>query len=197
MPKFTKIPADTFQNLQINAGIVAASFDPATGSLEANDIIGATTGGVNFRDSVDYIDFGDDIDNCPKNTLELKRVNGRAVTMGGTLVTVKTAIGKLLAGAADVEGAKITPRDVLKNTDFSDIWWIGDYSDVNEDSGTDGKAGFCAIRLINALNTGGFQLQSSDRGKGQFAFEFTGHYSMADISKVPYEVYIQEGTDAA
>lgn len=196
MPKFTQIPTDTFENLQINAGIIATAFDPDTGTLEAEDIIGATTGGVNFRDSVDYIDFGDDIDNCPKNTLELKKINGRTVTMGGTLVTIKTAIGQKLAGAADVAGTKITPRDVLKATDFSDLWWIGDYSDVNEDSGSNVKAGFCAIKLINALNTGGFQLQSSDRGKGQFAFEFTGHYSMSDISKVPYEVYIKEGVSA-
>lgn len=193
MPKFTQIPTDTFENLQINAGIIATAFEPDTGTLSAENIIGATTGGVNFRDSVDYIDFGDDIDNCPKNTLELKKINGRTVTMGGTLVTIKTAIGKKLAGAADVAGTKITPRDVLKDTDFSDLWWIGDYSDVNEDSGSNVKAGFCAIKLINALNTGGFQLQSSDRGKGQFAFEFTGHYSMADINKVPYEVYIKEG----
>lgn len=196
MPKFTQIPTDTFENLQINAGIIATAFDPDTGTLEADNIIGATTGGVNFRDSVDYIDFGDDIDNCPKNTLELKKINGRTVTMGGTLVTIKTAIGQKLAGAADVAGTKITPRDVLKATDFSDLWWIGDYSDVNEDSGNNAKAGFCAIKLINALNTGGFQLQSSDRGKGQFAFEFTGHYSMSDISKVPYEVYIKEGVSA-
>lgn len=196
MPKFTQIPTDTFENLQINAGIIATDFDPDTGTLEADNIIGATTGGVNFRDSVDYIDFGDDIDNCPKNTLELKKINGRTVTMGGTLVTIKTAIGQKLAGAADVAGTKITPRDVLKATDFSDLWWIGDYSDVNEDSGSNVKAGFCAIKLINALNTGGFQLQSSDRGKGQFAFEFTGHYSMSDISKVPYEVYIKEGVSA-
>jgi len=193
MPKFTQIPTDTFENLQINAGIIATAFDPDTGTLNADNIIGATTGGTNFHDSVDYIDFGDDIDNCPKNTLELKRVNGRTVTMGGTLVTIKTTVGRLLAGAADVATTKITPRDILKTSDFSDIWWIGDYSDVNEDSGSNVKAGFCAIKLINALNTGGFQLQSSDRGKGQFAFEFTGHYSMADISKVPYEVYIKEG----
>lgn len=196
MPKFTQIPTDTFESLQINAGIIATAFDPATGTLDADNIIGATTGGVNFRDSVDYIDFGDDIDNCPKNTLELKKINGRTVTMGGTLVTIKTAIGQKLAGAADVAGTKITPRDILKSSDFSDLWWIGDYSDVNEDSGNTVTAGFCAIKLINALNTGGFQLQSSDRGKGQFAFEFTGHYSMADISKVPYEVYIKEGVSA-
>ena len=47
--------------------------------------------------------------------------------------------------------------------------------------------------MINALNTGGFQIQSTDKAKGQFAFEFTGHYSMDAQDTVPYEIYIQHG----
>ena len=62
-------------------------------------------------------------------------------------------------------------------------------SDVN----TGDNAGFIAIKMFNAMNTGGFQIQSTDKGKGQFAFEFTGHYSMAAQSTVPYEIYIQQG----
>ena len=50
-----------------------------------------------------------------------------------------------------------------------------------------------AIHMLNGLSTGGFQLQSSNRAKGQFAFEFTGHYSIEDQSKVPFEVYIKTG----
>lgn len=73
----------------------------------------------------------------------------------------------------------------------------GDYSEVNED-GTKGKAGFIAIHLLNSLSTGGFQLQTGDKSKGQFAFEFTGHYSMEAPEKVPFELYIKQGTaDAA
>ena len=48
---------------------------------------------------------------------------------------------------------------------------------------------------MNALNTGGFQIQSTDRGKGQFAFTFTGHYSLANQDVVPYEIYIKVGED--
>ena len=49
---------------------------------------------------------------------------------------------------------------------------------------------------MNALNTGGFQIKSTDKGKGNFAFTFTGHYSMAAQDTVPYEVYIKSGSGA-
>ena len=67
---------------------------------------------------------------------------------------------------------------------------MGDYSDVNTGNG----AGFVAIQLINALSTGGFSLKPNDKGKGDFAFTFTGHYSINDIDTVPYAVYIKEGS---
>ena len=186
--KYTQIPADTFRNLQLNAGVLAEGFDVSTGAV--TDLIGATTGGVQFTDSITYIDFGEDIDNCPKNMKELKVLDSHEVTMSGTFVSLSADTARLLAAAADASGNKITPRNDLADSDFQDIWWVGDYSDEN----TGSTAGFLAIHLLNALNTGGFQIQSTDRGKGQFAFEFTGHYSMSAQDTVPYEIYIKEGT---
>jgi len=188
--KFTQIPTTAFEDIQLNAGILVDSFVPATGTI--GRLLGATTGGVSFNDSVEYTDFGDDIDNCPKNMLELKKLDSHEVTMSGTFVTLSAATAKMLAAAADVDdldSTHIVPRNELLATDFVDLWWIGDYSDVN----TGDNAGFVAIHLMNALNTGGFQIQSADKGKGQFAFEFTGHYSMDAQDTVPYEVYIQHG----
>lgn len=188
--KYTQIPATAFQNIQLNAGIMVDSFVPATGVV--GRLLGATTGGVNFTDSIEYTDFGEDIDNCPKNTLELKKLDSHEVKMSGTLVTIDAATAKLLAGAADadqLDATHIVPRNDLVAADFKDLWWIGDYSDVN----TGDNAGFVAVHLLNALNTGGFQIQSTDKGKGQFAFEFTGHYSMAAQDTVPYEIYIRQG----
>lgn len=192
--KFTQIPNDTFSKLQMNAGILVKTFTPSTGVI--GDLLGATTGGVQFQDNVSYQDFGDDIDNCPKNMLELKKIESREVTMSGTFVTVSAATAKMLAGAADIDGTdatKIVPRDTLETTDFEDLWWIGDYSDVN----TGNNAGYLAIHLLKALNTGGFQIQSTDKGKGQFAFSFMGHYSMAAQDTVPYEIYVKAGTASA
>ena len=190
--KYTKIPSTAFENIQLNAGILVDDFTPATGVI--GNLLGATTGGVTFNDTVSYIDFGDDIDNCPKNTMELKKVDSHEVKMSGTFVTITANVAKMLAAVADIDGqdaTHIVPRNDLEQTDFTTVWWIGDYSDVN----TGDSAGFVAIKMINALSTGGFQIKSSDKAKGQFAFEFTGHYSMNAQDTVPYEIYVKQGNE--
>lgn len=194
--KYTKIPADTFKNLQLNAGVLLKSFDVETQTLSADSIVGATSGGVSFTAVPSSTDFGEDIDNCPKGTKEMMHLDSWEAKMSGTFASVSKSLAKTLVGAADLSGSKITPRNDFSAADFSDIWWVGDYSEVNEDGTSAGKAGFIAIHLFNALSTGGFSIQSSDKGKGQFEFEFTGHYSMEDQDKVPFDLYIQEGTAA-
>lgn len=194
--KYTKIPTDTFKNLQLNAGVLLKSFDVDTQTLAADSIIGATSGGVSFTAVPSFIDFGEDIDNCPKNMKEMKKLDSWEAKMSGTFASVSKSLAKTLVGAADLSGSKVTPRNDLAAADFSDLWWVGDYSEVNEDGTSTGKAGFIAIHLLNSLSTGGFSIQSSDKGKGQFEFEFTGHYSMEDQDKVPFEVYVQEGAAA-
>jgi hypothetical protein len=192
--KFTKIPEDTFKEIQLNAGILVKSFTPST--REITGLMGATTGGITFNAAPTFEDFGEDIDNCPKNTLELKKLTEWAVSLSGTFVTVTADTAKALIGAADADSqdqTKIIPRNDVLASDFEDVWWIGDYSDIN--TGT--NAGFCAVHMLNALNTGGFQITSSDKGKGQFAFNFEGHYSMDAQDTVPFEVYIKAGSSAS
>ena len=189
--KFTQIPTTAMEEMQLNAGVLLSSFTPST--AEVSGIIGATTGGIKFSATPTYSDFGEDIDNCPKNMMELKRQDSVEVKISGTFVTVTTAVAKKLMAAADIgtsDQTKITPRNDLKTEDFADLWWVGDYSDKN--GATNG--GFVAIHVMHALNTGGFQLQSGDKSKGQFPFEFTGHYSIDTQNVVPYEVYIKAGT---
>ena len=191
---YTKIPTTTFQKLQLNAGVVATGFTPATGAFTGQ--IGATQGGSQFSAVPTYTDFGEDIDNCPKNMMELKKLESWEVKLSGTLVTVDLATAKMLIAACDVDGTdstKLVPRNDVKTADFDDIWFICDYSDVNE-TGTGSTAGFIAIKVLNALNTGGFQLKSADKAKGTFSFEFTGHYSMDAQDTVPFEVYIKAGS---
>ena len=176
MMNFTKIPADTFKKLVMNAGILVNGFNPASG--EISGLVGATSGGVAFNANPTYTDFGEDIDNCPKNTKELKKLEAwESVVMSGTFVSVDVSLAKKLVAVGDIDvddEFHIIPRNEIELTDFSDIWWIGDYSDVNSGE----NAGFLAIHLFNALSTGGFSIQSGDKAKGTFAFEFTGHYSI-------------------
>ena len=189
--KFTQIPTTAMEEMQLNAGVLLSSFTPST--AEVSGIIGATTGGIKFSSTPTYSDFGEDIDNCPKNMMEFKRQDSVEVKISGTFVTVTASTAKKLMAAADIgtsDRTKITPRNDLKTEDFADLWWVGDYSDKNGET----NGGFIAIKLINALSTGGFQLQTSDKAKGQFAFEFTGHYSMSAQDTVPVEIYIKAGT---
>ena len=191
--RFTKIPADTFKQLQINAGMLLKNFTPATGEYDAADQIGATSGGITFAATPTYTDYGEDIDNCPKNTKELKRLDDVEVKCSGTLLTATTDTAKSLMAAADIDGTdttKVVPRRDLADTDFSDIWVVGDYSDKNGAK----NGGYIAIRLINALSTGGFQLKTADKSKGQLPFEYTAHYSIEAQDVVPYEIYIKTGT---
>lgn len=192
--KFTKIPSDAFQKLQINAGILTTDFTPATGTIGEAGQIGATTGGVNFTATSTFSDFGEDIDNCPKNMKEFKRQDMVEAKMSGTFINADTKTAKLLCGAADIDASdttKVVPRMDLKDSDFADLWLVGDYSDKNGAK----NGGFIAIHMLNALSTGGFQLKTADKAKGQFAFEFTAHYSLAAQDKVPYEIYIKAGTE--
>lgn len=192
--KYTQMPADAFKQIQMNAGILLSDFDPATGSFDTSDLIGATTGGIQFTATQEFSDFGDDIDNCPKNTMELKRSTGFTdVKLSGTYVTVTAGSAKAIIGTADVDSqdaTHIVPRNDVLLTDYDDVWFVGDYSDVN----TGSSAGYIAIHVKNALSTGGFQMKTSDRAKGNFSFEYSGHYSIANIDDPPFEVYVKGST---
>lgn len=191
--KFTQVASDAFQKLQLNAGIILTDFSPATATVDKSKILAATSGGVSFATNPEYIDFGEDIDNVPPNTKQLKRLQSVNPVMSGTLKTVDTNTAKMLMAAADVANGKVTPRSILVDDDFvDDLWWVGDYSDKNGNT----NGGYLAIHMMNVLSTGGFQLQSNDDGgKGDFEFELTAHYDLEDIDNVPYEVYVKTGTN--
>lgn len=194
--KYTKIPTDTFKKLQMNAGVLLRNFDPKNAEVNDKDLVGATTGGVSFTATAEYTDFGEDIDNCPNNMKELKRKGYTTATCSGNFVTVDPRAAADMVGGAEIDGddpTHIIPHNDLAAGDFKDLWIVGDYSDVNADGQNDGKAGFIAIHMMNTLSTGGFQLQTTKNGKGQFAFEFTAHYSMSEQDKVPFELYISAG----
>lgn len=194
--KFRKIPESTFKNIVLNAGVLLSSFTPATPTIEDTNILGATTGGINFTATPSFTDFGEDIDNCPKNMKELKKLDSWEVKLTGTFITTNTSLIAMLMGAGDVgtsDTTKITPRVDVASADFKDLWFVCDYSDKNGEN----NGGYCAIKIINALSTGGFSMQSADKGKAQFSFEFTGHVSMSAQTVVPFEVYLKEGTEEA
>lgn len=181
MGMFTAIPENTFENLQLDAGMVLLKFTPESPAAPADeDIVCATTGGITVTCTPTYEDMGADVDNCPNNMKELKKLSGWDCSIGFTSLGTSPESIKLALGAADVSGNKVTIRKDLKQTDFKDaIWWVGDRAD----------GGCVAVCLKNALGTGGFSLQTTKNGKGQASFVLTGHVSIEAQDTMPMEFY--------
>ena len=187
MGKFTVIPQSTFEQLQLDAGVLLKTFDPNEPELVDENIICATTGGINPTCVPTYSDMGEDVDNCPVGMMELMKLDGWETSLGFTALNTTPEVIRMALGAADVDAStgKITPRRDLEDTDFADVWWVGDRSD----------GGLVAIRLINALSTSGFSLQTTKNGKGQIAVTLAGHVSINEQDIVPMEFYVQEGEE--
>jgi hypothetical protein len=183
MGMFTVVPQDAFDALQMDAGVLLKTFNPASPAAPADEnIICATTGGINPSCVPTYSDFGEDVDNVPNNMKEFKHLDGWDCKISTTGLGTSPALIKLALGAADIDGTNtsmIVPRRNLAQTDFSDLWWVGDRAD----------GGCVAIQLKNALSTGGFSLQTTKNGKGQVSIELTGHVSIAQQNVVPMVFY--------
>lgn len=177
----TKIPADTFSQIQTNAGCLVYNFNPKEPKIDDAEIICPTTGGINAVCEPTFMDYGEDVDNCPNNLLELKKITGydcrfEFTSLGTTLKSIALSLG-----AADIDevNEKVTPRLDLKITDAKDIWWVGDRAD----------GGLVAVCLKRALSTAGFSLQTTKDGKGQTSMTLTGHTTVETQDEVPMEFY--------
>lgn len=188
MGRYTKIPQDTFDALQTDAGVLLKNFDITsaaaskdTPGFQLSDIVCATTGGVNIVCQPQYSDYGEDVDNCPNNMKELKHIDGWNCSVSTTSLGTSAYGIKLSLGAADIdaESSKITPRRNLSQDDFEDLWWVGDKA----------NGGFLAVKIFDALSTDGLSLQTGKNAKGQTTIGITGHVSIDNQDRVPMEFY--------
>lgn len=183
MGKFTVIPQNTFEGMQLDAGVVLTSFDPDdVAAPDDSAIVCATTGGITVSCVPTYSDLGEDVDNCPVNMKELKHLDSWECKMSFTSLGTSAENIRLALGAADIDSSntsKIVPRVDLDDDDFSDLWWVGDRAD----------GGCVAVQVLNALSTGGFSLKTTKSGKGQVSVELTGHVSIDSQSTMPMVFY--------
>jgi len=196
MGTFTRIPQSTFEEMQLDAGVLLKTFDPEHPAKKEEsgsyvdwtdedwntNLVCATTGGISASCVPAFSDLGEDVDNCPVNMMELRHLDSWTATLGFTSLGVSPANIKIALGCADIDNSntsRIVPRRDLEQTDFKDIWWVGDRAD----------GGLCAIQLKNALSTEGFSLTTTKAGKGQVGVTLTGHVSINAQSVVPMEFY--------
>lgn len=183
MGRFTRIPADTFEQIQTNAGILLYNFDPDNpDTVKDEDIICPTTGGITAACAATYSDMGEDVDNCPKNLLELKHLDSWECSLEFTSLGTSPRSIRLALGAADIDTndpTHIIPRNALKVTDAQDVWWVGDRAD----------GGMVAVCLKKALSTSGFSLKTSKSGKGNTSVTLAGHVTVDTQDEVPMEFW--------
>lgn len=188
---YTTVSTDAFSALQLDAGVLLSTFDPATPytAPQSSNIIATTTGGINIVCEPTYSDFGEDVDNVPNNMKEFKHLDGWNCTMGFSSIKFNSANTVWALGAATKTTTaaststagydKIVPNRSVAQSDFHDIWWVGDKAD----------GGCYAVKLLNALSTGGLNIQTTKNGKGTNAVTLTGHVSINSQNVMPMEIY--------
>lgn len=184
------IRSETFQNLQLNAGIFIKNFTYSsiadasalktaitTAITAGTDILGATRGGGTFVatreirtpevDGMRYgfkgSDFVDSVDAYLSTTL-----------IEVTPDSVKACLGN---ATATTSGKKTTIKmhTAIETTDYlTNICWVGDLADGR----------LVLICLENALNTADFTLTFTDKGEGTLAAEF--HARQAEVNDYDY-----------
>nr|DAE67334.1 MAG TPA: major tail protein [Caudoviricetes sp.] len=179
------ISPDAFKKLQFQAGALLKKFDPTEATpITAEDMICLTSGGITVSCKPNTIDLGENLDEVPENTYQLKHITSWDCGLSTTCMTVSADTIKLELGAADVETGtnKITVREDYKDTDFQDVWWHGNLI----------GGGYAAVKLMKAVSDGGLELKTTKDGKGNINLSLKGHYDMTDTSKVPMEFYVKE-----
>lgn len=190
------IRSETFEKLQLNAGIFLIGLDYssitdatalktaiATAVTAGTDILGATRGGGSFTvtremrtpevDGMRYpfkgSDFVDSIDAYLSTTLiEVDAANFKRILASGT----STTSGKKTT---------VTMRTAIDpDTDYiGHLQWVGDLADGR----------LVMIELDNAINTADFSLTFTDKGEGTLAAEFHARQaSVTDYDNAPFRV---------
>lgn len=192
----TGLRADTFDNLQLNAGIMLKNFtyssitsasalkSAISTAISGGNCLGATRGGGSFN--VTRERRTPDIDGMRYPFIGSEFVDSSDAYLSTTLVEItadnlKLALG---SGTATTSGNVTT---IKMNTAYSDsdyltnVCWVGDLADGR----------FVLICLKNALNTADLQLTYADKNEGTLTVEFHAHQeAVDDYDEAPFEVLV-------
>ena len=190
----TPLRKETYENLQLNAGITLVNFDYeniadaaalktaiAAAKTAGTDILGATRGGGTFTITRDIRQV--EADGVRYRFKGSEIVDSADAYLSETLIEVTPEHIKSVLGNADVttSGSKTTIalRTAIEDDDYlENIVWIGDTS-----------KGFVAICLYNALNTADFTLTFADKKEGTINCEFHAHQDdVEDYDDAPCEI---------
>lgn len=190
----TGLRPETFENLQLNAGVFLFNFDASgyktteeledavLAALEAGtNIMGATIGGGTFNATPSIRQIEADGMRYPvvgSTQNDLWTVNLSTTMKEVTPENFKRA---LLSCDMTTEGnvTKLEVRtDILPSDYIPRCSWVGDTS-----------KGYALIELDNVLNIAGAAFTFTDRGEGQIPVEFQAHVGdLSKMDKAPFRV---------
>ena len=189
------IRTETFQKMQLNAGILIKDFDyssvtdsstlataVAAAVTAGTDILGATRGGGTFTVTRDIRE--PEVDGLRYGFKGGKFVDSADAYLSATLVEVTPGnIKTLLGTGTSTTSGKVTTIKMNTAIDTNDyltnVCWIGDIAGGQ----------MVLICLKNALNTADFSLTFSDKSEGTMTAEFHAHQaSVSDYDKAPFEI---------
>jgi len=195
----TGLRADTFNKLQLNAGVLMKNVDYSSisdsaalkaaianvisgGSSPIGTLIGATRGGGTFTVTREM--RTPEIDGMRYGFKGSDFVDSTDAYLSTTLLEVTPANMELLLGSGDTttSGKKdtITMNTAIAVGDYlTNVCWVGDIS------GGD----MVLICLKNAINTADFTFTYTDKGEGTLAAEFHARQAAVDdYDEAPFEI---------
>ena len=191
----TALRSETFENLQLNAGIVLVDFDYTTitdanalktaivsAVNEGTKILGATRGGGSFVVTRQIRE--PDVDGRRYSFKGGRFVDSADARLSTTLVEITPGnIKRVLGNATETKTGKKTVVKMhtqIQDADYlPNIVWVGDLADGR----------MVAITLLNALNVADFTLTYTDKGEGTLAAEFHAHQArVEDYDEAPFEI---------
>lgn len=188
MRRYYAVKKDTFDGLITQSGLLLKNLD-----IEAvmngepgytdDDIICATSGGIQINDSTEWEDLAEDVDNAPVNMKEFKIMTSRSSSISTTALSMTPETLRMALGAADIDesGTMVVPRTELNyDKDFQTIYWASDMA----------NDGAVVAVLTNALSTGGMTVQTGKSTKATLSIELTGHISINAQDVAPLTFYV-------
>ena len=189
------IRSETFENLQLNAGIFLKNFSYssitdatalktaiASAVTAGTNILGATRGGGSFVVTREI--RTPEVDGRRYGFVGDKFVDSVDARLSTTLIemTAQNIVDAFGSATATTSGKKTTIKlsTAIDTDDYIEsLCWVGDLADGR----------LVLISLDNALNTADFNLTFTDKGEGTLPVEFHAHQDdVLDYDYAPFEI---------
>ena len=180
----TGLVANSFQNLQLDAGVFLKEFDYSqynstsalknaiSAAIGTDKCLGATRGGGTFTATPTTHSI--EADGKRYEFVGSTRYDSWEIKLSTTLLEVTADTFSLALGSVKKTGSGVTKLEINtqpKAADYiNNLCWVGELSD----------GGMVLISLANAMNTSGANFTFSDKGEGTLPVEFTAYQSNVD-----------------